>query len=581
MVGVLLCCTIAFWLPSDFQQSHRAIALYMAVLQVGLGLVFILLALKVGKKLTPSPPPQNSRHTSRVPSGSASPKASGPAPLNVAPSPMPTQSVRPPEQVSVMPLSAATDVKAPPKKLWWQYRRNLYLGAVGLLVLIGFLGLYAHSRLSDRADPSLRPTGRGITVLKDKTSFESEKKYAVVVGIDKYPPQSGLRQLQFAVADAIAISDELRHHGYEVSLLTDAQALRNSVLQALDDMKGVAQSGQGTLIFYFAGHGGQTGGTQYLATYETAVETFSEASLSLEKVRATLASAPAPRRIMLIDACRNDPTLNPTRGRDEVERFSLLTRSTGVRILNSAAPGHTSFEDPDRKHGVFTFALIEGLKGEAAGADGLITFADLANYVWTRVPQLTFGRFPLQTPYEAGEFGGDFLIAKKRENPSAAASIPVAQAKPHAEARPESAPAPKCNKPSIAALPFVNSLNDPKWSQFDLGIADGFADAFARDGRFCVVERSQLDKALKELDLNQSQTVDPSTAQRIGLLIGARYLVVGSFQVFEGQMRVNARILRVETGAIVAAETVTGAAQNGLSLPDQAARKLVNGIKEE
>jgi TolB-like protein len=152
------------------------------------------------------------------------------------------------------------------------------------------------------------------------------------------------------------------------------------------------------------------------------------------------------------------------------------------------------------------------------------------------------------------------------------------------EARLPAAPPPvpaAAGKPSVAALPFTNAHKDPKWAQFEQGIADAFAGSFARDGRFRVVERSQLDKALEELKLNRSEAVDPSTAQRVGRLIGARYLIVGSFQVFEGQMRLNARMIRVETGEIVQAQTAAGEAKDGLALPDRAAQQFLKAVKPE
>jgi tetratricopeptide (TPR) repeat protein len=306
----------------------------------------------------------------------------------------------------------------PPKEPWWLRHRKSSLVAVSVLML-GSLTFYAYSHRTVEPRPPLRPAGpRSVFVAPEaRTSFENEKKFAVVVGIDKYPPESGFRQLQFAAADAVAMADELHRQGYEVKRLIDSEAVRESVRSALANMARVSQRAQGTLIFYFAGHGGQTSKGQYLATFETSVKTFSDAALPLHEVEETLTSAPAPRKVMFIDACRNDPTLNPTRGsRGEIEGFSWLASSRGVRILNSAEKGQTSSEDPDRKHGFFTFALIEGLQGKAAGPDGLITFDDLANYAWTRVPELTFERSLQQTPYAAGEFSGDFLIAKKAKD---------------------------------------------------------------------------------------------------------------------------------------------------------------------
>lgn len=159
-------------------------------------------------------------------------------------------------------------------------------------------------------------------------------------------------------------------------------------------------------------------------------------------------------------------------------------------------------------------------------------------------------------------------------------AIPAPAASPRT-ATPPAAAANSEGKVSIAALPFANMQKDPKWSQFEQGIGDAFTDSFARDGRFRVVERAQLDKVLEELKLNRSEVVDPATAQRIGKMIGARYMVVGSFQVFEGQMRLNARMVRVETGEIVSAMSQTGTASDALALSDRTAQEFRKAVKVE
>ncbi len=164
---------------------------------------------------------------------------------------------------------------------------------------------------------------------------------------------------------------------------------------------------------------------------------------------------------------------------------------------------------------------------------------------------------------------------------TAGAPPAVASASASASAAAASPAAAASTKISVAALPFTFAQKDPKWTQFEQGIADAFADAFLRDARFRVVERSQLDKALEELRLDRSGAVDPATAARVGKIVGARYLIVGSFQVFEGQMRLNARMIRVETGEIAQAQTLTGPAADALKLTDRAAQEFLRSVKTE
>jgi serine/threonine protein kinase/class 3 adenylate cyclase len=133
--------------------------------------------------------------------------------------------------------------------------------------------------------------------------------------------------------------------------------------------------------------------------------------------------------------------------------------------------------------------------------------------------------------------------------------------------------------PSIAVLDFANLQKDSQYENLQVGIAESFTTSFVQSKQFRIVERTQLEKIQNELRLNQSGAVDTATAQRVGKLIGAEYLVLGSFQVFGGQVKINSRLLRVETGEIVQSGSETGAVTEALSLPDKLANRFLSEIK--
>jgi WD40 repeat protein len=84
-----------------------------------------------------------------------------------------------------------------------------------------------------------------------------------------------------------------------------------------------------------------------------------------------------------------------------------------MRILYSTAPGSVSYEDENLQHGVFTYFLMEGLKGKAANSsDGYITFDDLDAYVIREMRSYGIETGRIQKPFELGEHNGDFFIAK-------------------------------------------------------------------------------------------------------------------------------------------------------------------------
>jgi curli biogenesis system outer membrane secretion channel CsgG len=78
-------------------------------------------------------------------------------------------------------------------------------------------------------------------------------------------------------------------------------------------------------------------------------------------------------------------------------------------------------------------------------------------------------------------------------------------------------------------------------------------DVLRNRGTYTVVERSRLLRVLEELQLGSSSLVDEQTRMRLGKLVGARWMVFGGYQVIGVQMRVDLRLVEVETGKVVKA----------------------------
>ena len=72
-------------------------------------------------------------------------------------------------------------------------------------------------------------------------------------------------------------------------------------------------------------------------------------------------------------------------------------------------------------------------------------------------------------------------------------------------------------------------------------------------GDYTVVERERLVLALEELGLGTTSLVDETTRLRLGKLVGARLMVFGCYQIIEGEMRLDLRLVEVETGRILKA----------------------------
>ena len=104
--------------------------------------------------------------------------------------------------------------------------------------------------------------------------------------------------------------------------------------------------------------------------------------------------------------------------------------------------------------------------------------------------------------------------------------------------------------PTVAVLYFDGAEND-SLASLSKGLSQMLITDLADNDAIRVVERIQLQALLAEQNLIKSGKVDRSTAVRLGKLLGAQYLVLGSYFGLQGKIRLDARIVEVETGKIV------------------------------
>lgn len=86
-------------------------------------------------------------------------------------------------------------------------------------------------------------------------------------------------------------------------------------------------------------------------------------------------------------------------------------------------------------------------------------------------------------------------------------------------------------------------------------------ETLKKKGEYTVVERERLLLALEELHLGTTKFVDEETRLKLGKMLGARFMIFGGYQIIGDQMRVDLRMVEVETGKVKkAAEKMTSAA---------------------
>jgi WD40 repeat protein/uncharacterized caspase-like protein len=237
--------------------------------------------------------------------------------------------------------------------------------------------------------------------------------WAVVIGVSEYK-STQIAPLQYAHKDAEAFADFLkRPEGGNLSkdnmmLLLNKDATLPNVQNALINFLKNAIDIDLVLV-YFAGHGlpePDRPDNMYLLTYDADPTKLGTTAFPMWQIRDVLERYIKAKRIVVFsDACHSGGiTVNyATRGLSKPEEnpfntyFLELSKSReGTIIFAASAAGEVSQELPEFGHGVFTYYILEGMKGEAdLNNDKLVTIGELMQYVEEQVKRKTKGA---QTP---------------------------------------------------------------------------------------------------------------------------------------------------------------------------------------
>jgi hypothetical protein len=147
------------------------------------------------------------------------------------------------------------------------------------------------------------------------------------------------------------------------------------------------------VLVAFAGHGFQPKNSKEFSFCPFESKLDAPATLvSLNEIYQKLEACPAGFKLLLADACRNDPGTRAARPQPLEQRVASVSRPQdmkppgGVMAFYSCSAGQYAYEPADLKHGVFFHFLIEGLKGKADfDGDGQVIREELEHYVKKQV----------------------------------------------------------------------------------------------------------------------------------------------------------------------------------------------------
>jgi TolB-like protein len=136
-------------------------------------------------------------------------------------------------------------------------------------------------------------------------------------------------------------------------------------------------------------------------------------------------------------------------------------------------------------------------------------------------------------------------------------------------------------QPTLGILDFDNnSLADrQRLEPLRKGLAQMFSSELGELQGLNLVERADLLRVIEEMKLAQAGMIDEKTAQQVGKLVGAQHLLLGSFVYLpNGKIRLDARVVEVETGRILKAGEATGKENQLFDLVKALNKKLVKEL---
>lgn len=208
------------------------------------------------------------------------------------------------------------------------------------------------------------------------------QKYAVVIGNANY---TSWKVLDNPINDAVDMKNALESLGFSVEFITDGSLERmRTAVSNLQRRLSTNNNSYG--VFYFAGHGVETNGINYLIPSFANIQNrsfLSENALSLQFVLNELTKAKNVLNVVILDSCRNLPQhlmVNSVNHSDRslstndstISSTSTVTLSRGLAAVEHQPPGsivvyatgagNTAEDNPNSRNGLFTGQLLQHIR---------------------------------------------------------------------------------------------------------------------------------------------------------------------------------------------------------------------------
>ncbi|ABA22688.1 Peptidase C14, caspase catalytic subunit p20 [Trichormus variabilis ATCC 29413] len=272
------------------------------------------------------------------------------------------------------------------------------------------------------------------------------KLWLLLVGVNQYHDKQ-LPSLRYSAVDCQVLAEALicatqeQFSQQEVNIFHDFAAelpILSHIRHSLQQITASAQHTD-TILFYFSGHGMLQANTQqaYLCLADTQNDDLENTGLSVQELLQYLSNSGVQNQLIWLDACHSGGmtlrSLNSTPHLLDILQ-QRAAKIKGFYALLSCDTDQQSWEFPELGHGVFTYYLMRGLRGNAADNQGIISADGLYRYVYYQTLQYIdkinqqlrlinqqkrgkgdtelYSEYPLQTPKRIVEGIGEIIIGR-------------------------------------------------------------------------------------------------------------------------------------------------------------------------
>ncbi len=255
--------------------------------------------------------------------------------------------------------------------------------------------------ITQGAGQLLKPQGSSAfdtvqTSLGNMSSAGYQNKYALVIGNAAYKDAP----LRNPVNDATVLAKELSELNFEVMVYLNIDKVK--MKEAIREFGDKITNNKGVALFYFAGHGLQSNGANYLVPINASIEReydIEDECIKADMVLRMLEIVDNPMNIIILDACRNNPYSKGTRSLNRGLAQPEIAPKGSI-IAFATAPGKTA-SDGEGDHGLYTQELIKALRKPNLSVEQV--FKEVRINVINQSKNT-------QTPWENSSLLGDFFF---------------------------------------------------------------------------------------------------------------------------------------------------------------------------